>query len=106
MRAITSCSDITYNEEDGYEIKRPNGTIMVYCTVGAEYRRTYIPATRWDPEDDERERTGELSVAISMVTDEDGNPIVGWITPEEEKEFNDYMSQKLDEEADEYDWEN
>lgn len=104
MRMIKSYDDITYTEEDGYEIKRPEGTIMVYGAATATYCRTRIPGSRWDPPDETREREGDVSVTVTLVTDTEGNPIVGWITQEETVMFNNYMIEKLDYEADTCEW--
>lgn len=95
---------IEYTEEDGFKITRGDNVFLVYGTAESDYVRTYAPATRWDPPTDEIEQDGDITYDITSITDEDGNEVNITLTDAENTAWEDYMSAKLDDEANNDEW--
>lgn len=103
---------VTYEEEDGYEITRDEDTILVYGTAEADYSyyyslgRMYMPnGDPGYPDESELERVSDMDCEITEICDADGNKIDTELTDAEKKEFEDYMDSKLEDAAEDHEFE-
>lgn len=91
-----------YEEEDGFEIFRDGKMFLVTGTCEGKYTASYYPATRWEPEEESFEQDS-FDCEVGVILDDEGNVVELELTDDENRSFEEHMSNKLEEVARESD---
>lgn len=110
-RGVSVTSLITYEEEDGFEIVRGTSTFYVLGSCEADYKYYFCPGCMYErngdpgyPDEESLERVSSLICEVTSILDEEGNEVCITLTPEEKELFDNHMSAKLDDEANDHDF--
>ena len=106
VKTTTSTAELSYVEEDGWDINRDGIVYKVFGTCEGTYEYSYTPGCLYMPNGDpgcpEEESTEclDFNVWVDTLEDEDGNAVDITLTDQEMNDFESYMRAQLDNIAD------